>query len=282
MATYFKQFLHNSSDKYIIIMSNFICVIIFIKEVEKNMAKETSHRKTRSDIVVDKMIEIIKSGEFELDSRLPSETELSKRFGVSRSTLREAFKKLEQKGLVSIKQGSGTYLNDTNAEAIDEEGSINELIRKGFTLQKYQMTDYIDVRMMVELKALELAINKMDDQNYENLYINLQTCNTNKNLTLEEYIDLDCEFHREIIRSTKNAFLYQFWMMIEPCLREQQERLVGTDYDLRGSIEKHNRIYDALLRRNKKEAKEEMSEHIGLILGRFFTNITKSSKSGSK
>lgn len=246
------------------------------------MAKATPPRKTRSDIVVDKMIEIIKSGEFELDSRLPSETELSKRFGVSRSTLREAFKKLEQKGLVSIKQGSGTYLNDTSTETIDEEGTINELIRKGFTLQKYQMTDYIDARMMVELKALELAINKMDDQNYENLYLNLQICNTNKNLTIEEYIDLDCEFHREIIKAAKNAFLYQFWMMIEPCLREQQERLVGTDYNIRGSIEKHNRIYDALLRRNKKEAKEEMSEHIGLILGRFFTNITKASKASAK
>lgn len=253
------------------------------------MTDKKKTRKKRSTVVAEKMIEIIESGEFELDSKLPSELEMAKRFGVSRSTLREAFKQLEQRGVVSIKQGSGTYVKDINnvdcfdsSDAAPKVLGINEIIHKGFTLKEYQMTEYIDARLMLELKSIELAIDKMDDENYANLNSNLLKCKQLRGYLDEEYIRLDCEFHREIVKASKNAFLYQLWMLIEPCLVEQQRRLIGTDYNVSNSIKKHQRVYDALLCRNKKEAKKEMSEHIGLILGRFFTNIAKTSKASMK
>ena len=43
--------------------------------------------------------------------RLPTETELAARFGVSRSTLREAMKFLRAENVVVIRQGSGTFVS---------------------------------------------------------------------------------------------------------------------------------------------------------------------------
>jgi DNA-binding FadR family transcriptional regulator len=60
--------------------------------------------------VADKIREEIDDGRFPANSRLPSERELSVRFGVSRPAVREAIGALQNEGRVTTRQGSGTYV----------------------------------------------------------------------------------------------------------------------------------------------------------------------------
>ena len=53
------------------------------------------------DAVVEQMVEAIKSGRFKEGNKIPSEKMLTQEFGVSRTTLREAFEKLEYFGILS-------------------------------------------------------------------------------------------------------------------------------------------------------------------------------------
>ncbi|WP_353892031.1 GntR family transcriptional regulator [Proteinivorax hydrogeniformans] len=62
-------------------------------------------------LVKDRLLEMIKKGTYPLDSKLPSEFELSKLFGVSRPTLREALRVLEEEGVLIRKHGIGTFVN---------------------------------------------------------------------------------------------------------------------------------------------------------------------------
>ena len=230
----------------------------------------------RSDIVAKKMLEAIKEGRFELGSRLPSENVLAEEFNVSRSTLREAFKKLEQLGAIKTKHGSGSYVrnyaNDyisgTNDEKQEDE-RIGKVISETFKLNTYQVTQYLDARSMVELTALDLAIERMDDSNYVNLKQIIDKA-SDQNLSPYEYIELDCRFHREIIRASKNEFIFQFWQILEPCLREQLMKLNDYPKALHYGTLTHEKIYEAMLRRDKKAAKEHLSEQLNLVLGRFF------------
>ncbi|HYZ15753.1 MAG TPA: GntR family transcriptional regulator [Candidatus Acidoferrum sp.] len=54
------------------------------------------------------LLRSIVSGEVASGSVLPSEPEMSTRFGVSRSVIREALRVLGEKGLVEVRHGSGT------------------------------------------------------------------------------------------------------------------------------------------------------------------------------
>lgn len=66
--------------------------------------------------VADVLIDQIADGEFSVGSMLPTELELCERFGVSRYTVREALRRLEEMGLVARRQGSGTVVQATNPE----------------------------------------------------------------------------------------------------------------------------------------------------------------------
>ena len=75
------------------------------------------------------------AGTFEPGTRLPTERTMAEEFGVSRNVMREALKRLEALGLVTIRQGAGIFLEDVQMtaglELLDvffyrEDGTINE------------------------------------------------------------------------------------------------------------------------------------------------------------
>ncbi|WP_199609623.1 pyruvate dehydrogenase complex transcriptional repressor PdhR [Flocculibacter collagenilyticus] len=65
-----------------------------------------------SDIILQQLENMILEGTFSPGQKLPAERELAKQFEVSRPSLREAIQKLEAKGLVTRKQGGGTYVSE--------------------------------------------------------------------------------------------------------------------------------------------------------------------------
>jgi DNA-binding FadR family transcriptional regulator len=74
-----------------------------LKPVEKQRVAEEIAEQLRS---------LILTGQYPPGSKLPPERELSKRLRVNRASLREALKKLEHLGLVRIRQGDGTRVQD--------------------------------------------------------------------------------------------------------------------------------------------------------------------------
>lgn len=73
------------------------------KPVEKQRVAEEIAEQLRA---------LILTGQYPADSKLPPERELSKRLQVNRASLREALKKLEHLGLVRIRQGDGTRVQN--------------------------------------------------------------------------------------------------------------------------------------------------------------------------
>lgn len=69
---------------------------------------------TLADHVTSLLAEQIRSGEFAPDTRLPSEMELTERFAVSRTVIREAISRLKSEGLVGSRRGSGTVVLGAN------------------------------------------------------------------------------------------------------------------------------------------------------------------------
>ena len=66
--------------------------------------------KSLADIAYDEMLELIRSGTWQPRSRLPSEADLCRRFGMSRPILRQALARLRREGLIKSRQGSGSFV----------------------------------------------------------------------------------------------------------------------------------------------------------------------------
>lgn len=83
--------------------------------------------------VIDKIKLDIDSGIYKIGTRLPSEFELSKQLGVSRATLREALRILEEENFIKRRHGVGTFIcsKPVFTSGIEELFSITDMILRG-------------------------------------------------------------------------------------------------------------------------------------------------------
>jgi GntR family transcriptional regulator len=73
--------------------------------------------RTKQGLVADALSSDIRAGKYSVGDLLPSEPQLSQRFGVSRHTVRAALRSLQQVGLVSSQQGVGTLVQGTHVQS---------------------------------------------------------------------------------------------------------------------------------------------------------------------
>ncbi|MCR6107007.1 GntR family transcriptional regulator [Salipaludibacillus agaradhaerens] len=83
--------------------------------------------------VIDRIKQDIEDGAYETGERLPSEFQLSKQLGVSRATLREALRMLEDESIIIRRHGVGTFINSKPlfSSGIEELFSVTDMIKRG-------------------------------------------------------------------------------------------------------------------------------------------------------
>ena len=62
--------------------------------------------------IVDKLVSLIASGQYNAYDKLPSENEIADQYKVPRNTARKAYERLEELGYMYKKQGKGSYVKD--------------------------------------------------------------------------------------------------------------------------------------------------------------------------
>ena len=221
------------------------------------------------DSIVNEMLNRIRSGEFTPGERIPSEKVLAQEFGVSRTSLREAFKRLEQLGTISIHQGDGTYLNKNS----QDELIMNE-IRLLFSFDNTNISEYLESRKMLEVKAAGLAAQRASLDDITKLH-KLVTDFENNIGNPADYKEIDFEFHQAIISSAKNNFIGEFWSLLIPLIKEQQNRSDYISGVINNSIISHHAIYEAIANRKVKVAEKCMDEHLSIIPGRLISEISR-------
>jgi len=96
-----------------------------------------------------------------IGDRLPPERDLAKQLGVSRSTLREAFRVLEQQGIIVTKPGGGRYIVGLPKQ-YDKQALLEDL-------EKAAIWDLLETREMLENRIVELACERATEQDLINI-----------------------------------------------------------------------------------------------------------------
>ena len=147
--------------------------------------------------------ELIRDKKILPGQKLPSEFELCQLFSVSRTALREALKRLNARGLVEIKKGSGIYVTQIKIENIIK--SLNLFYDLKFDSNLIQQI--IEVRRIFEPEIAKLAsVNRTENDIYmlEQNIDDLMKCDPD-NTQLE--VDIINRFHMNVAKATNNPII---------------------------------------------------------------------------
>ncbi|MFW5754222.1 MAG: FadR/GntR family transcriptional regulator, partial [Marinilabiliaceae bacterium] len=109
--------------------------------------------QTLSQKIERKIEEAIRQKKLMQGAKLPSEKELCELFGVSRTALREALRRLNARGLIEIRKGSGMYVSEIKIE--DAIKSLN--LYYDLSFDSNLISQIIEVRRILEPEISRLA-----------------------------------------------------------------------------------------------------------------------------
>jgi DNA-binding FadR family transcriptional regulator len=206
---------------------------------------------------VERLLALIKLGLVAPGDRFPAERELSARLGISRLTLREAIRDLQQAGYVESRRGrfGGTFV--TYRPPAPSEAEVARLARENAA----GLTDALTFRMAVETGAADALASShtLRTDGKEVLLARLEAVNS---ASPADYRRLDTLFHLAIAELTGSALL------TAACAdaRMRTNDLLNAIPVLRRNIDhgarQHNEIANAILAGDAERARQAVAEHL--------------------
>ena len=153
---------------------------------------------------------------FSPGDKLPSEIDLSRELGVSRTTLREALHVLVSQGLLEVRRGKGTYVT-ARAEQVNDYGFSDLDQVRG------ELRDLFELRAIFEPSAARLACQRATAEEMEEIL----ACGRAVEACIRQGEDrtaADQSFHTAIVRATHNDFM----MRLLPMINQAVEAAIAT------------------------------------------------------
>jgi DNA-binding FadR family transcriptional regulator len=201
-----------------------------------------------TDQAITKIKDLIVEGEFAPGARLPKESELAERLGLSRNSLREAVRALSLVGVLEARQGDGTYVTSLEPELLLAGTSFLSDLLTGPTLRELH-----EVRRILEPAATALATPRLRDEDFEALEESLERMDNAD--SIQAFIDADVDFHRVIVGACGNATLASLIQNISGgTLRARVWRAIHEQGAVESTRRLHHDIYAALQQRDAELA----------------------------
>ena len=201
----------------------------------------------------DRIFHYILDENLEVGTKLPNEFVLADKFEVGRSTIREAVKQLVSQGILSVKQGSGTYVTSTTPVDQDPLGL------RGVKDKMKLAWDLVNVRMILEPEIAELAALNATEEDIARLK---ELCDEieEKINNEEAYVQADIAFHVCVASCTKNMVMEQLVPIIDTAVM----MFVNVTHQqlTKETVMTHRMVTEAIASHDALGAKSAMSMHI--------------------
>jgi DNA-binding FadR family transcriptional regulator len=220
--------------------------------LKRGEATRSAHGMVTQALAVD-----ILSGRFPSGEVLPCEDDLLRRFGVSRTALREALKTLAAKGLIHPKARVGTRVLPESAWHMFDPNIIGWRLQAG--MDKGFMRHLFEIRFAIEPAAAVLACQRRSAEALTGLAAILDDMAREPH-NVEQFVAVDLMFHKAILAASGNPLMHSIGAVIEAALHAALRRSAPTDdpQRLAASVAKHRRIYEAIAARDEAAASAAM------------------------
>ncbi len=234
--------------------------------VSRHLRIPTADRgRSLSGVVYERILANIVSGDFVVNSRLPTEAELAKRFGVSRPVVREALARLRDDDVIVSQQGSGSYVKAKPAPVLLSFGPPTSIA---------DMQRCFEFRISTESEAAFQAANRRTKADLQALSASFEAREAviaRNDTGVEE----DFAFHRTICVATQNRFFVEAMDFLHDNITTginftRNLLLPPAEYRLGKIQSEHAAILRAIEVGDGEAARRAMRTHLGSAKNRLF------------
>ena len=196
------------------------------------------------------------------DTPFPTEAELAKQHGVSRSVTREAVKMLTAKGLLSARPRQGTTVQPASSWNLFDPDVLRWLLERQFSLDL--LRHFNELRVAIEPEAAALAARFGDKEDLAAIAAGLERMRAAERGE-DDTLDADIAFHDAVLLASKNPFYLQFRGIVETALKTSirfTNRIKGRT----ASIADHAAVERAIAAHDVEGARSAMRHVIGEVL----------------
>jgi len=223
--------------------------------------------KRATDIIENRISNMIIKGTIKPGEKLPTEKELSNQFDVSIVTIREALRGLEVAGLIEKKRGKGggIYVTEINSDSV-KTTLHNFLKRRDFSAHHLAQ-----VRLTIEPTIVRIATQQITPEKLAEIEENLTFCDKKleKGTTPIQPRDYhsvgekNIEFHLLIAQATQNPVLVLTMDYILDFISDFKKSVITLDVDFCSNVvNEHREIFNALKNGNAEGAEAKMLSHL--------------------
>ncbi|OAN66119.1 FadR/GntR family transcriptional regulator [Sphingomonas sp. TDK1] len=192
----------------------------------------------------------------------PTEAELAKQHGVSRSVTREAVKMLTAKGLLSARPRQGTVVQPASSWNLFDTDVLRWLLERQFSVDL--LRQFSQLRIAIEPEAAALAARFGTEEDRRQIAAGLARMEAAER-GLDDTLDADIAFHVAVLRASGNPFYAQFRDMVATALRTSirfTNRIKGRS----ASVADHAAVHDAIAAGDPARARRAMQALIGDVV----------------
>jgi GntR family transcriptional repressor for pyruvate dehydrogenase complex len=208
--------------------------------------------------IVEQVQALIEKGGLKHGDQLPAERELASIFKVSRHSVREAIRVLEQKRILKSRPGSGTFI------ILENESSVVESLANAILREKNTLSEIFQFRELLEPQIAGLAARNAKAKDILALEELLEKQQKELENTRASKV-LDEKFHLALARATGNSVLLQVVELFGHILLKSRHESSRSLHRNQLSVKGHKKILNAIKQGDSKAAGNLMAGHLQAI-----------------
>ena len=220
-------------------------------------------KRSVSEEIVRQIKEMIGQGTLRPGDRLPAERALAEKFGVSRTTVREAIKVLAETGNLESRQGAGTFVR----EIVRPDSVVADM----FSRSKPDVRDVFETRKMIEPEIAAIASGNAlpDDIDRLEAILHEQEAAINAG---RSGADCDQQFHELLAEMSGNQLLRELVSVLHDGLTETRAEDFQSKERQKASLVAHWAIVVAIKQGHGMQAERAMRDHLEEVERIVFSN----------
>ncbi len=202
-------------------------------------------------------------------SRLPRETDLAQRFGVSRGVVRESLRGLEERGVIRVKHGAGATVQPTREWNVLDPEVLSALLRTDSSAAL--LHEFLECRRIIEIECAGLAAARVDEEGLAQItaaYERMTLCAelSDASPTYEkQYHESNVQFHQAIMAAAGNRVLTRLTEPVQRAYMLARGPVAHRELRLNRTLPEHRKILDAIAAGDPERARAAMDAHLDSV-----------------